>query len=100
MTDRPVDQLTLRELFTNSERLVRELVEHIERGFLPQVHNLRRITRLGRTAVDSERIEDVTVRNTVGRVLEGDDFTNQLYENLAAYLAAIDKSVHEIVTQG
>ena len=97
MADRTVEQLTLRELFTNSERLSRELVGHLEHGFLPQVQNLRRVSRAGLNAAESTQIEDVTVRNLVARVLEGEEFTNRLYKSLAGHLAAIDKSVGEIV---
>jgi len=100
VVDRSVEQLTLHELLTNSERLTRELIEHLEQGFIPKVHHLRRLTRMSKTDVDLDKLEDVTVRTHAARVLESENFTNQLYERLAGYVTAIDDSATRIVNEG
>ena len=99
MADRPVEQLTLREMFTDAERMTRELIEHLDQGFIPKANELGRAIRPIEDDPDrSTNIEDVTIRNYAVRLLESEDFTDQLYDKIAEYCVGIDASVSRIVT--
>lgn len=93
MIERPLNELTLREMFTDVERLTRELVEHLEQGFLPKSQALLRIVPEGS---EQDDIADVTVRSHAARLLESGDFAEQLYEKVSGYCAAIDREVTRI----
>lgn len=97
MDTRPLEQLTLREKLTEAERVTRELIEHLDRGFIPKAHELRRVVRPHYEGPDGTPVQDVTVRNHAARVLESDQFTEKLYEKLDRYFAAIATEVSQIV---
>jgi len=86
--------MTLRQKLTEADKLTRELMDHLERGFLPKVHNLRRVTRHG-SEVENESITDLTVRSTADLVLDSAAFTAELAKGLELFLSAI----HADVTQ-
>lgn len=96
MDTRPLEQLTLRDKLTEAERVTRELVEHLDRGFIPKAHELRRVVR-HHDGPDGTPVQDVTVRNHAARVLESDQFTEKLYDKLDRYFAAIATEVSRIV---
>ncbi len=100
MPERPVEQLTLREMFKDAERLTRDLIEHLDQGFHPKAHQLHRLVRPTDTEAFDARVEDVTVRNHVLRVLESEEYTEKLYEKLQQYYLAIDKVASRIVDEG
>ncbi len=95
-----MEQLTLREMFKDAERLTRDLVEHLDQGFFPKAHQLQRLVRPTDTEAYDSRVEDVTVRNHVLRVLESEDYTEQRYEKLQQYYHAIDNVASRIVDEG
>lgn len=99
MVERSPDQMTLRKLFTETERLTRELVEHLEQGFLPKVQNLARLVDPGHVDVHGNPVEDVTVRNSAAQVLESEVYTDQLCEKIQHYCDAIDRDVARIVAE-
>lgn len=92
MADRPISQLTLRELFKHTEMLTRDLVEHVEKNFLPRVHALEQLVQ-----PQDERmkvhIPDVSVRRHAHEALTSDEFTQKLFEKMKEYLSAIDKEL-------
>ena len=95
MAERPVAQLTLRELFTNAERLAREIIEHLEQGFIPKIHNLDRLVRAQEEGADE--VLDVTVRNTAAAALSSDEFSQKLLARMNEYLVAIDNAIERQV---
>jgi hypothetical protein len=95
--DRRLDRLTLREKFTDAERLIRELAEHLEQGFCPKVGQTLQLVRPTPSGLPAANVEDITVRTQVAALLESDQFSDRLYESLEKYLAAIDASVGKIV---
>ena len=97
MADSSIKQLPLRERFRESEKLLRELTDRLERGFYPKLRQLGRIVRPTDTEPYHPGIEDVTVRNHVKSVLESEAYTDQLCEKLAEYSDAINDSVSRIV---
>ena len=100
MAGRPVESLTLREKLIDAEKLTRELVEHLERGFIPKVHQLRRTARRATNPEHQDDIKDLTIRNSVDQILKSDDYTRQLCGRAATLLNAIDTDVHTIFEQG
>ena len=99
MVERSPDQLTLRQLFTEAERLTRELTEHLEQGFLPKVQNLVRLADPSHLDVHGNPAEDISIRNCVAQVLESELYTDRLYERIETYCAAIDRDVARIIAE-
>ena len=80
--------MTLRQKLMEADKLTRELIDHLDRGFLPKAHNLRRITRHG--SEGDESTTDLTVRSTADQVLESASFTVNVAQGLEQFLIAID----------
>ena len=95
-----IDRLTLREKLRDATRGIRELVEHLELGFVPKVHELRKLTRQHDAASGITAVADVTIRNAVASVMESDRFTAGLNESLEYYLNSIQKDVSGVVSRG
>lgn len=96
MAERTVDELTLRELVTDAERMTRELVEHLDQGFLPKSRSLARLVAPSPGDPEYEEIEDLTIRNQSSDLLKSEEFTEQLYRKLEQYYVAIDRKVAQI----
>ena len=95
-----INRLTLREKLRDAARGVRELVEHLELGFVPKVHELRKLTRQHDPAAGATPVADVTIRSYVSSVLESDRFTAGLNESLEKYLNSINNDVSDVVSRG
>lgn len=94
---RSIEQLTLRDMFTEAERLTRELTEHLEQGFNPKVSELLQLVRPTPSGAPASNVEDITVRNHVADVLDSENFTARLYKTLDVYLEGINRSASRIV---
>lgn len=94
---RAPNQLTLREMFSDTERLISELIEHLELGFIPTNEKLIRLVRVVPDGIEKRHVEDISVRNQVAELLKSEDFAQELFEKLDAYLNAIDESVNRII---
>jgi len=97
LDDRRIEQQTLREKFTEAERLTRELTEHLEQGFCPKVHQAWHLVRPTPSGLPAANLEDITVRNHVAGLIESDQFSDRLYGSLEKYFTSIDASVSRIV---
>jgi len=86
--------MTLRQKLMEADKLTRELMDHLERGFIPKAHALRRVTRHG-SEVENESITDLTVRSTADLVLDSAAFTQELALGLEGFLTAIDADVNQ-----
>jgi hypothetical protein len=95
-----IDQLTLREKLRDAEHVLRELAEHLELGFIPKIHELKKLSRQHDPASGTPPVADVTIRSYVSGVVESDRFTGGLVESLEKYLNAIQKDVSEVVNRG
>ena len=95
-----IERLTLREKLREATRGARELIEHLEQGFVPKVHELRKLTRQHDPASGSQPVADLTVRSHVLSVLESERFTVGLNETLENYLNSIKREVSEVVSRG
>ena len=103
MARRNLDELTLRDKFKEAHLVAREFTEHVEQGFLPRCKQLGRLVRPKfESAKDYEideeaNIEDVTIRNEVARVLESENYTDELFQGVRAYLESIDQEIDHIL---
>ena len=95
-----IEHLTLREKLRDAARGARELIEHLEHGFVPKVHDLRKLCRQHDPTSGSPPVADVTVRGYVSAVLESDQFTAGLNSSLENYLNSIQRDVAEVVSRG
>lgn len=87
------DDLTLRDRVVVLLRLNRELIEHLEQGFVPKVHSLRRSTRPEKAGSDSAMLGDKTIHATAASVLESDHFTVGIYQKLIAHCESVRTTV-------
>ena len=100
MSERPLENLTLREKLIEAERLLRELTDHLERGFIPKAHETRRLARRANEPENQDDIKDVTIRSSADVLLRSDDYSRQLCERNIRLLAAIEQDVQAIFEQG
>ncbi|MFN0053416.1 MAG: hypothetical protein ACKV0T_14630 [Planctomycetales bacterium] len=91
MIDRPIEQLTLRELFTNTEWLMRELSEHLEQSYAPRARSAQESVRSFDRAEERSEIPDATIRAGMSLLLRSDEFSQQLFTRLGDHLTAIEK---------
>jgi hypothetical protein len=94
MPQSPTD-LTLRERVVAAMRSNRELIEHLEQGFIPKVHTLRRVTRPEQPSADEPG--DKVVHSSAATVLEADHFTVGVYQHLIAHCELIREAVHDVI---
>src|SRR5882672_8848476 len=69
MGERPIDQLTLRELFTNAEWLIRDLTEHLKQSFHPRSQALNELVRSYQVSEERDAITDSAVRTHAAALL-------------------------------
>lgn len=90
MSNRPLDQMPLRELFTHADHQARDLADHLDLNFLPTLHALE---ELAHPKPDAEEVGDFTVRTRAAQVMESDDFTRQSLQKMQDYLNAIENAL-------
>lgn len=87
--------MTLREKLSHADKLVRELIEHLDHGFIPKAHQLRRITR-HRPDSSDEEVTDLTIRGQADLLLEADEFSRRVAAQLDVTLQAIDDDINRV----
>jgi len=92
-----IEGMTLQEKVKKSEVLVRELIEHLELGFLPKLKNLQKISRVGRSQSQLEEIADLTIRTHVSQMLDSEQFTESLFEKLSNLTTALEKDMNDVL---
>lgn len=95
--ERQLDKLTLPNKLNETDRMVRELEDHLERGFIPKAHLLRRVARKGNDPSECQGITDITVRSNVQQVLEADDFSVRLSNQINEFLTSIETDLNQII---
>jgi hypothetical protein len=93
----PLDHLTLQQKLSEAEKLVRDLIDHLEHGAIPKMHILRRTANPGGEPDEPSDVTDMTVRSTVESVLNSGRFTDQVSKQLSSYLAAISDEVEQFL---
>ena len=87
------NELPLREKFTNAERLTRELIDHLEQGFLPKIQQLRRVCRKD----EEDGVTDKSVRHQCLQLIGSDEFTEKLSGELRELLDGISKEMDPMI---
>ncbi|MBL8850427.1 MAG: hypothetical protein JNG89_12175 [Planctomycetaceae bacterium] len=100
MSERSLENLTLREKLIEAERLLRELSDHLERGFIPKAHEIRRLARRANEPENQDEVKDVTIRSSSDELIRSDDYSRQLCERNIRLLAAIEQDVKAIFEKG
>lgn len=98
MPERPIDQLSLRDMFSNAEWLIRDLIEHLRQSFQTRARALAELVRPEKTPAERDEITDTAVRSQVAELLKSDDYSQTLFEKLDRYLAAIDERSHDALS--
>lgn len=91
MAERPIEQLTLREMFANAEWLIRDLTEHLRQSFHPKSRELIELVRTFNVPAERDAIADGVVRSQVAALLASDEYSQVLFQKLDRYLAAIEE---------
>ncbi|MCA8996130.1 MAG: hypothetical protein KDA80_04075 [Planctomycetaceae bacterium] len=91
------ENLTLHDKLSEADKLVRELIHHLESGFIPKAHGLRRTAREGRDPTEMDEVTDLTIRNSVEVVVQSDAFSREVGEKLHGFLMSIDHDVDAIL---
>ena len=97
MTERPIEQLTLRDMFTNAEWLLRDVVAHLNQAFRPKSRAVIELVQV-RLPEERDAIPDSTVRSQMATLLASDDYSQKLFQKLDSYLAAIDERAQGAIT--
>lgn len=92
-----IEGMTLQEKVKNTELLIRELIQHLEMGFVPKLKQLQKVSRVGKSQSQLEDIADLTVRNHVSQVIETEQFTDELYQRLKEYTEALEKDMQTVI---
>src|SRR5262245_22434955 len=98
MPERPIEQLSLRDLFTNAEWLIRDLTEHLKQSFHPKAQALDELVRSYSIPEEREAIADTAVRTHAAALLNSDDYSQNLIEKLDRHLTAIDDRSQAAIT--
>jgi len=97
MADRSIEQLTLREMFTNAESLIRDLEDHLQNSFHPKSSAVEEKVRSHSIPSERDVIPDSTIRYHVAELLGSDDYSQLLIKKLDQYLAAIDERSRQAI---
>ena len=91
MSERPIEQLTLRELFTDAEWLIRDLSAHLTQSFHPKSAALDELVRSYQVPAERDAVADSSVRAHAATLLASDDYSQTLFQKLDRYLTAIEE---------
>jgi len=89
-----IEGMTLREKLSEADRLMREMIDHLDNGFVPKARSLSRMLQEHGNKIDS--LSDMTVRQQAAELIDANRFSERLYEKIGTLLVAIDRDVTEI----
>lgn len=98
MTDQLLETQPLRDRFREAERLTRELIQHLELGFLPKTEDVKRVAKKGTAGTHAGELTDQTIRASVDGMLTAHEYTLDLTRKLERYLQSIEREVQSIVS--
>ncbi len=97
MAERPIEQLTLRDMFTQAEWVLRDLSAHLNQSFRPKARAVLEVVRSYQVPEERDSIPDGTVRTQVAALLGSDDYSQKLFQKLDEYLNAIEERAADAV---
>jgi hypothetical protein len=95
MAERPIAQLTLRDIFSETEWLIRELSEHLKQSFHPKSRALNEMVRSSNLPDARDQIADSAIRIQAAAVIASDEYSQTLIQKLDRYLKAIEERSQE-----
>jgi hypothetical protein len=98
MAEHPIEQLTLREMFTNAETLIRDLEDHLQHSFRPKARAVDEAVRTYDQPAERDAIPDSAIRHHVAALFSSDDYSESLIKKLDKYLAAIEERSQEAIS--
>jgi hypothetical protein len=87
MTDKPSRRMTLRQLLTHSEKLARDLIEHVQTTLLTQVADFRELSRPVRRRSHYPTL--IALQNALRKLQSATEETNTMAELLEDELQEI-----------
>ncbi len=93
---RPIQRWTLRELINGSERLCREITEHLNTDYVPAVKEVSRLLRPHKHR--QVEIADKTVANAIVRLEKAETYATDLLNQLEEILNAVHSHAEREVT--
>jgi hypothetical protein len=98
MAERPIAQLTLRDIFSETEWLIRELCEHLRQSFHPKSRALDEMVRSYNIPDERDQIADSAIRIQAAAVIASDEYSQTLIQKLDRYLTAIEERSQEALS--
>ncbi len=89
-----ISNMTLRDKLNEAERVMRELMDHLDNGFIPKARSLGR--SLQEHGNDVTLISDTTVRQQAAEIIDSNRYSEKLYRRVGELLVAIDEDVASI----
>ena len=89
-----IDNMTLRDKLNEAERLMRELMDHLDNGFIPKARSLGR--SLQESGNDTTLLSDTTVRQQAAELIDSNRFSENIYKKISRLLESIDGDVGSI----
>ena len=87
MKARPIQRWTLRELINGSERVCREITEHLNTDYVPAVREVSRLLKPHKhRKVD---VSDKTVANAIVKLEKSEAYATDLVNQLEEILSAV-----------
>ncbi len=95
-----LDDVPLRDLCKEAERMTRELIDHLERNQIPKTRELLNLVRPDSPlAPEGQIVQDITVRTSAARLIESQDFAAELFEKVSEYFSAIHTGLEGMVAK-
>ena len=85
MAERPIDQLTLREMFTDAEWVIRDLTEHLKQNLHPKSRALDELVRSYRIPEERDAIADTAGKFPSAEEMTADFVYVRLHGSTALY---------------
>ncbi len=95
---RPIRRWTLRELLNGSERVCRDITEHLNTDYVPAVRELGRLLRPHKHR--KVEVADKTVVNLVEKLERSESYATELIGQLEEILKAIHVQAEREVPRG
>jgi hypothetical protein len=96
VTGRPIERWTLRELLNGSDRVCREIADHMNTDYVPALRELDRLLRPHKHR--KVEVADKTISNVVLRVEKAETYAADLFNQLRQILNAIHAHAEREVT--
>ncbi|NQV23989.1 MAG: hypothetical protein HQ518_06435 [Rhodopirellula sp.] len=97
----PLKDVPLHSVCREAERLTHELIDHFEQNLVPRTRDVHELVKPDSPfSADGTGVLDVTVRSQVAKLLESQEFTEQLFIKTRQHLEKIDQSINQSIAGG